>query len=413
MKKQFLLLFLIAFCTALWGQSNPKNLEFKNGNWYNGETFVSGTWYVSNGILSKKAPANIDSTIDLLGRYVVPPMADVHSSSLGNVGSIEQQLKMYYNDGVFYIQTLANTAEARAAVDKVSGKPNTPDVAFANGPITCTLGYPFVKYEGPAAGIKNPQQWGSRYDEIKNSRKLLGDGYWFIDNKDALNANWSKITAQKPNVISIYLLDAAANGGKEGKGLSPDVAKMIIKKAHKADLRVYAHVETAEDVRLALKLGADGLANYPGNNWDGSGKTDRFELDDADLKKLAKKKIPVVTLFNHAQQLGAKTVVQDWHRKTFNRLLEKGVNVVTGSDDAIRTIRAEMNYWFGLGITYSPRLLNLLVEKSAQAVFPDRKIGRIAEGYEASFLVLDANPTENIMKVRVIGFKVKNGVIVK
>jgi hypothetical protein len=410
MKKQLTLLAILFLATLVFAQSPARNYEFKNGNWYNGDGFSNATWYSTNGLLSKKAPVKIDSVIDLGGRYVVPPMADVFSSSVSENPSVEQQLKMYMNDGIFYVQALTNTREGRSNTEKYANQPNMPDVAFANGALTCSLGYPFVKYEGPAVGIKNSQQWGTRYKEIKASQKMLGNAYWFIDNKEALKANWEKIVAQKPSVISIFLLDAAVNGGKEGKGLSAEMAKLVIKKAKKADLRVFAHVENAEDVRLALKLGVDGLANLPGHDWDGNGDPKRFELTDDDIKKLAKKKIPVSPLFSHAQALGPKPSLQEWHKKTLDRLFAANVNVVTGSDDLSRTTRAELNYWFNLGVSNNAQLLRIFCEQSPRAVFPDRKIGRIADGYEASFLVLDANPLENAMKVRVISFKVKNGV---
>jgi hypothetical protein len=284
----------------------------------------------------------------------------------------------------------------------------TPDVAFANGGITCTLGYPFLKYEGPAQGVKNPQQWGTKYDMIKTGQKMLGNGYWFIDNKTALDANWTKIKAQKPDVISIYLLDAQKNGGKEGKGLTEEMAKAVIKKAHKSDLRVFAHVETAEDVQLAIKLGVDGLANMPGNNWDGTGDTKKYEVGDDDLKKLAKKKIPVATLFSHAQG-NSTPALAAFHLKTIQRMLDQNVNLVLGSDDPQRTGRVELNYWFNLGGLGYDKLLKVMCENSPRAIFPKRKIGKIEDGYEASFIVLSDNPLDNILKIRAISFKVKNG----
>jgi hypothetical protein len=171
-----------------------------------------------------------------------------------------------------YVQAVGNTKAGRSSTESLAGKTETPDVSYTNGAVTCSLGYPFVRYEGPASGIKNPTQWGTNYDKIKTSRLMLGDGYWFIDNKTALSANWDKIKAQKPAAIYIYLLDAEANGGKEGKGLSAEMAKNIVKKAHGSGLRVWAHVENAADLRLGLKLGVDGFANLPGSNWDGSGR---------------------------------------------------------------------------------------------------------------------------------------------
>ncbi len=406
-------LLLCLFSQNMMAQTAGKSYEFRNGQWYDGTGFVAATWYTSNGLLSKKAPVKIDSVIDLENRWVIPPMGDANCSSVSENPSASNTLNQYMGEGIFYLQILGNTQEGRAASSLLLNKPTAPDAVFSNGPITCTLGFPFLEYEGPANKIKNPAQWSERYAELKTSQKMLGNGYWFIDNKEALNANWDKLKMQNPGVISIYLLDVQNNGGKEGKGLSAEVAKLVIKKAHKSGLRVFAQVETADDLRLGLKIGVDGFANLPGHNWDGAGDTKRFELSDSDLKMLAKKKTPLVLLLSHAQSAINRPVVQEFHNKTLKRLLDANVQVAMGSDDSQRTLRVELNYWYGLGQLDSPRTLKVLCENTPRAIFPNRKIGKIENGYEASFIVLSDNPMTNVLKTRIQAFKVKDGVLLK
>lgn len=406
-----LVLTLTSFATL--AQTPSRTYELKNGNWYNGKDFTPGTWYVANGVLSRKAPARVDSVVDLLGRYVTPPMGDAFCSSVTDNPSASKVINLYAEEGTFYLQMLSHTQEGRSKVQPLLNKAGAPDAVFANGGLTCNLGYPFVKYEAPAQGIRTPEMIAQRYDFIKQQRKMLGNGYWFIDNKDSLNKAWPKIIGQKPGAISIYLLDAQNSGGKENKGLTADMAKAIVKKAHKAKLQVWAHVATPDDVRLGLKLGVDGFANLPGHNWDGTGDSKKFELTDADLKQLAKKKTAVITLFSHAQSAAPRPAVQEFHAKALQRLFDNNVNVVLGSDDPQRTGRAELNYWHILGNLDAGSTLKVLCENTPRAIFPKRKIGRIEEGYEASFLVLSDNPLTNILKVRASAFKMKNGQWVK
>ena len=414
MKKALLPCLVFALASmAVSAQTPAKTYEFRNGNWYNGTGFTPGTWYVANGVFSKKAPSKIDTVVDLQNRFVTPPMGDAYCSSVAGSSNAANNLRMYTDEGTFYLQILSNTQESRTAVQNLVNKPGAPDAQFANGGITCTLGYPFIKYEAPAQGIRNPQTIAQRYDFIKEQRKMEGDGYWFVDSKDALNKTWPKIMAQKPGVISIYLLDTQNSGGKESKGLTEDVAKAVIKKAHKSGLHVFAHIETAEDVRLGIKLGVDGFANLPGHNWDGMGDLKKYELTDADLKLLVKKKSALVTLFSHAQTSMNNPAVKDFHVKTLKRLLENDVNVVLGADDPQRGSRAELNYWYMLGEIDYARVLKVLCENTPRAIFPKRKIGKIENGYEASFLVLSDNPLGNILKIRVADFKMKNGQLVK
>ena len=176
---------------------------------------------------------------------------------------------------------------------------------------------------------------------------------------------------------------------------------------------MFAHVETAEDLRLGMKLGVDAFGNVPGNNWDGSGDAAKYDLSDDDLKKLAKKKTPVVALFSHSQTVSGRTGAQEANGKLLKRLFDNNVNIVIGSDDPQRNIRSELNYWFSLGVQDNKKVLKALCENTPKAIYPKRKIGKFDDGYEASFLVLTSNPLENFQKARLPVMKVKQGVILK
>ena len=45
-----------------------------------------------------------------------------------------------------------------------------------------------------------------------------------------------------------------------------------------------------------------------------------------------------------------------------------------------------------------------------KTIFPERKIGHLAEGFEASFLVLEGNPLEEFDHVKDITMRFKQGV---
>jgi predicted amidohydrolase YtcJ len=54
-------------------------------------------------------------------------------------------------------------------------------------------------------------------------------------------------------------------------------------------------------------------------------------------------------------------------------------------------------------------LLKMWTENSAEVIFPQRKIERLADGYEASFLVLDRDPIENFENAKSIRLRFKQG----
>lgn len=55
----------------------------------------------------------------------------------------------------------------------------------------------------------------------------------------------------------------------------------------------------------------------------------------------------------------------------------------------------------------------MLSENTAQTIFPNRKIGMLKEGYEASFLVLNGNPIVDFNQVKNIKLRFKQGHFVK
>ena len=55
------------------------------------------------------------------------------------------------------------------------------------------------------------------------------------------------------------------------------------------------------------------------------------------------------------------------------------------------------------------RLLKAWTETTPQAIFPERMIGVLADGYEASLLVLEGNPLEDFQNVRRIRRRFKRG----
>lgn len=56
-----------------------QTLAFINGRVFDGEAFVERPLYVENGRFVAGRSAEIDSTIDVAGDYVVPPFGDAHN----------------------------------------------------------------------------------------------------------------------------------------------------------------------------------------------------------------------------------------------------------------------------------------------------------------------------------------------
>lgn len=437
MKKINSILFTI-FITLLFGfstaaQQPPKNYEFTNGNWFDGKTFKRKKFYAANGFFTAKRPSRIDETIDLENGYVIPPFADAHTHNLDGKNNLDKMIGAYLAEGTFYVQVLTNYQTGAAEAKPFLNKPESLDVIYANGGLTSTFGHPFLAYEPGALGFYKWSDTQANIEKIKQSRIAADNAYWFFDSIADVDAKWEKFLAGNPDIVKIFLLDAAGQSKLKlgdnigGKGLLPEVAKYIVKRAHAANRRVYAHIETADDFRLGLKIGVDGFAHLSGYGWDGSADgAGRIELTAADFKLAAEKRVVVIPSLYIGKNRGG-----NWDNKTGvltpdrtrtqnilarqKRMLElmrrTGVRIALGSDSFGKTLDVELRYIYENKMLDNLTLLKIAVETTPQTIFPNRKIGRLREGYEASFLVLNGNPIENFERVKNIRLRFKQGFI--
>ena len=204
--------------------------------------------------------------------------------------------------------------------------------------------------------------------------------------------------------------------------MSPDVAEYVVKKAHEANLRVFAHVETPDDFRLGLRIGVDGFAHLPGYGWDGRGEIAN-DLTAEDFKVAAKQKVIVIptaerSRYSYTDYAADGTQTVDMTRKervvarqrTLIREMQKsGVTIALGLDTFGSTLMPEMIYFSENQIVDNVSLLRIATETTPRSIFPNRRIGRLSEGYEASFLVLNADPLKDFSAVKKITMRVKQG----
>ena len=64
------------------------------------------------------------------------------------------------------------------------------------------------------------------------------------------------------------------------------------------------------------------------------------------------------------------------------------------------------------GIFSNLQLLKMWSETTPRTIFPQRKIGRFEEGFEASFLVLDKDPIRDFSALENIRMRVKQGSLI-
>lgn len=414
-------------------QLNQKIYKFSNGNWFDGKNFKRQTFYSVNGILTLRKPKRVDETIDLKNGFVIPPFGDAHTHNLDGKYNLDKMIDAYLAEGTFYVQVLTNYQTGAAEAKPFLNKPESLDVIYANGGLTSTFGHPFLAYEPRVMGIYSWSDTQSNIEKVKQSRIAADNAYWFFDSIADVDAKWEKFMAGNPDIVKIYLLDAASQSKLKlddnigSKGLLPEVAEYIVKRAHAANRRVYAHIETAADFRLGLKIGVDGFAHAPYYDWDGKLETKpQDDLTIADIKLAAAKNVVVIPTAARGiykqtdyDANGKGTLNQERfgrvierYRKLFNEMHRNGVKLAFGLDTYGTTLMPEIWYFHDNKIFDNRTLLKIAVETTPQTIFPNRQIGRLREGYEASFLVLKGNPLEDFSQIKNIESRFKQGVFI-
>jgi imidazolonepropionase-like amidohydrolase len=92
-------------------------------------------------------------------------------------------------------------------------------------------------------------------------------------------------------------------------------------------------------------------------------------------------------------------------------LVRRGVTIAIGTDNYRTTSVPEADYLRRLGVFSKLDVLTMWSVTTPRAIFPGRNIGRLEDGYEASFLVLAGNPIADFDNTARILVRVKQGVI--
>lgn len=407
----FLLIFSFLFATPTTSSitDTVKTIAYINGNVWDGSSFIDKTLYVKEGHFVSETNEP-DSTIDLTGSFVIPPFGEAHNHAFTEETSTYVFAeKNYMQNGVFYALNLTGPYSGAQRMKPQFTNKKSLDVAHANGGITFTDRHPAPAMER----LYGKDDAGSRWT-------LEGDAYWFMDTLSDIEQQWPDYIDQNPDVVKVYII---YSGGREGRGecgygLCPEVLKNVVNKAHEAGKRVFAHVNTAEDVKLALEVGVDALAHLPlGNDGISYEESAPFTLDSETIETIGNRNMiitPTASLLVKDLESFRKDTLQkviDLQRKQLKKLHEAGAKIALGSDGWSTNPLQEAKYLHTYEIFDSKTLLNLWTQVTPKVIFPERKIGKLEIGYEASFLVLKDNPVVRFEAIEDIQLRVKQGIV--
>ena len=355
----------------------------------------------------KKYPNSV--LIDLSGKYIIPGLFDMHAHV---AGVMKNSFNQTYSD-----ETLQRLLAFGITTIRNPGGPTELSVGLKNN----------VSYEK----VSGPQIFTA--GRLLNSPNI---SIPFIEKKvNSVSEIDEEINNQAKagvDFIKLYV------------GLTPDLVKEAIDKAHSLGLKVIGHLyltswtEAANDKIDFLTHGVP-VSPYLLSSQNretfvkyGEGPFDHFlwlELVEVNgkeinemIESLVKNKVyvdPTLSVYESMAKDDPANGQQIWHKvlQLTKKMHDNGVKLLSGTDipnfDLApgKSLHHELELLANAGIPTS-NIIQIATKNGAEALGISNYTGTIERGKEADLIVLLSNPVENISNIKNIEMIINNGKIV-
>ena len=353
-----------------------------------GAPVVDSAFVVVNGrftAVGKKGQVNVPAGaahVDLTGKTVMPAIVDMHKHLAETRDALVDQLQHFAYYGVGVAMSMGQDPSDVPLQVRSETIPNA------------------ARYRNAYRGLTGPEP----------GRTMAP--YW-VTNEAEARKDVQELATKKPDLVKIWVDDRDHTVTK----LSPALYTAIIDEAHKHNLRTIAHIFTLEDAKGVFRAGIDAFAHSVRDK----------DIDDEFVKMM--KSRPAIFVDPNLPDRGVK-VDRSWLRdsmtagefqkvqadskddpkaqaffgiqsRNLKRLNAEGVRIVLGTDGNITwAAHEEMQDMVLSGMT--PAQVIVASTRNSAALLQLKDIGTVDNGKSADFVVLNANPLDDITNTRKI-----------
>jgi Amidohydrolase family len=366
-----LLVSLLALSVTTPATAKNCDVTLENANVWDGRAYLKRDLTIIDGRFAAKAGS--EPRVDASPLFLLPPFADAHTHAIDAAVPGDRGHTKSIASGVFYA---LNPNNIRPAGTTPAAQPGLVELQAAGGGLTRPGGHPQPLYTFLASrGLLGKMTVAD----------LPGKAFHPVTTLAEAQTAVAAVKANGAAVIKLYLLD---HDKPTSNGLAGPVFDAAVVEAKRVGLRPIVHVENAADYRRAIAAGAFAIVHMP-YSLDNGRTPEELMLTAADATATAKAGVivvPTVTVTLMSNDGAKLRSLQSVQRHNLGVMRDAGVVVAVGADNYSLDMHDEITTLRGLGVFEANQIIEMATANGAKLAFPDRKLGKLAPGYEASFI---------------------------